>query len=158
MTVLRRLDCVLEGTKDKFLEDYERLKARGLKDKALHSALARAASKNRKYPLYNISKYTFRKLLEDPDHITKNLVTFINGFSPKAKKAYHKKHPEELSDLKEEIKRRAKFIKEFDDLKDFKDKESKAKAKVKDLEKKLRSSPKFQQFKKKVKVYLAVPN
>lgn len=32
MTVLRRLDCVLEPTKDAVLKEYEKLKAQGLPD------------------------------------------------------------------------------------------------------------------------------
>jgi len=116
MIVLRRLDCVLEPTKDKVLTDYEKLKAKGLKDKALHSALARVASKDRKQPLYNISKYTFQKLLEDPDNIGKNLIAFINGFSPKAKEIF------EFFKFEQEVEKLSKanrlylIIKEFANL------------------------------------------
>ncbi len=88
MTVLRRLDLVTAENKDEVLKQYEKLKARGLKDNALHSALAKFATKNRKQPLYNISKYNLSKLLDDPDHIAKNLLNFINGFSPKAKEIF----------------------------------------------------------------------
>lgn len=113
MTVLRRLDCVLEPTKDKVLVEYDRLKAHGLKDKALHSALARVASKDRKQPLYNISKYTFQRLLEDPEHIAKNLVTYINGYSPKAQEIFDKfKFEEEITKLNE-ANRLYAIIKEF---------------------------------------------
>lgn len=113
MTVIRRLDCVLEGTKDSVLEEFEKLKARGLKDNALNAALARVASKDRKQPLYNISKYTFQRLLEDPDHIAKNLVTFINGFSPKAKEIFEKfKFEDEIAKLND-ANRLFVIIKEF---------------------------------------------
>jgi len=69
LTVLRRLDLVTSENKAEVLTQLEKLKARGLKGNALHEALARYATKNRKQPLYNISKYTLAKLLEDSDHI-----------------------------------------------------------------------------------------
>lgn len=116
MTVLRRLDCVLEPTKDKVLAEYKRLREKGLKDNALHAALAKSASKDRKHPLYNVSKYTFKKLLEDPEHIAKNIVAFINGFSPKAKEIFENfKFEQEIEKL-EKANRLYLVIKEFADL------------------------------------------
>lgn len=113
MIVLRRLDCVLEENKEKVLKKYKELKAKGLKDKALHSALAKFASKNRKQPLYNISKYTFKKLLEDPDHIAKNLINYINGFSPKVKDIFENfKFEQEIEKLKK-VNRLYIIIQEF---------------------------------------------
>lgn len=116
MTVLRRLDCVLEPTKESVLAEYKRLKEKGLKDNALHTALAKSASKDRKHPLYNISKYTFKKLLEDPEHLAKNLVAFINGFSPKAKEIFENfKFEQEIEKL-EKANRLYLVLKEFSDL------------------------------------------
>lgn len=113
MTVLRRLDCVLEPTKEEVLAEYQRLIARGFKNKALHTALAKTASKERRLPLYNISKYTFRKLLDDPDHIAKNLITYINGFSPKAKEIFeYFKFDQEIDKLNK-ANRLYLIIKEF---------------------------------------------
>lgn len=88
MVVLRRLDLVTAENKEVLLKELEKLKARGLKGNALHTALAKVATKDRNQPLYNISKYTLEKLLEDPEHIAKNLINFINGFSPKAKEIF----------------------------------------------------------------------
>ncbi len=100
MTVLRRLDCLLEENKEAVLKEYKRLQAKRLKGNALHSALARFASKGRKQPLYNISNYTFKRLLEDPEHIAKNLVAFINGFSPKAREIFENfKFEDEITKL-----------------------------------------------------------
>ncbi|MBI1938226.1 MAG: SAM-dependent DNA methyltransferase [Ignavibacteriales bacterium] len=87
MTVLRRLDLVLEPTHENVLKESKRLETRGLKGNALNEALARYATK-RNQTLFNISKYTLKKLLDDPDHLAKNLITFINGFSPKAKEIF----------------------------------------------------------------------
>jgi len=85
MTVLRRLDCVLAPTKKQVLKEYGKLQARGLEGEALHKVLARKASKDRNHPLYNISEYTFEKLLADPENIAGNLVNYINGFSESAR-------------------------------------------------------------------------
>ena len=66
LIVLRRLDCVLEPTKDQVLKQVDALKAKKLSPEAIEKALAKVASKDRKQPLFNTSKYTFRKLLGDP--------------------------------------------------------------------------------------------
>lgn len=117
MTVLRRLDLVTTSNKTVVLAQLEKLKARGLKGNALHEALARFATKNRKQPLYNISKYTLAKLLADPEHIAKNLVTFINGFSPKAKEIFdYFKFDQEIEKLNNN-NRLYLIIKEFCDPK-----------------------------------------
>ncbi|MFB4203231.1 hypothetical protein KBTX_02896 [wastewater metagenome] len=85
MTVLRRLDCVLAPTKEQVLAEYKKLQAQGLEGEALHRVLAGKASKGRNYPLYNISPYTFEKLLADPENIATNLTSYINGFSESAR-------------------------------------------------------------------------
>lgn len=91
LIVLRRLDLVLAPTKDKVLESVKKLKAKGLKDKALEKALSRVAvGAGRTQPLYNISKFTFEKLLGDPANIASNLVAYINGFSPRARDIFEK--------------------------------------------------------------------
>jgi type I restriction enzyme M protein len=74
-TVLRRLDCVLAPTKEKVLKRYEDLKAKGLEN--MDGQLRRAAG----HSFYNISKFDFPKLLDDPKNIGKNLRAYINNFS-----------------------------------------------------------------------------
>lgn len=57
------MDCVLESTKEQVLEKYDQLKKdKKLKDDAIHKVLAKKAAGKRQQPLYNISKYTFKKL------------------------------------------------------------------------------------------------
>ena len=73
-TILRRLDCVLAPTKEQVLEKYEQYKTR-LQDPS--GILKRSAG----YSFYNISKYDFGKLLEDPQNIKANMINYINGFS-----------------------------------------------------------------------------
>ncbi|WP_321298933.1 class I SAM-dependent DNA methyltransferase [Marinifilum fragile] len=114
MIVLRRLDCVLEENHEKVLKKYEQLKEDGkLNEEAIDKMLAKVASTNRKHPLFNKSKYTFRKLLADPDNIARNLVDYIHGFSPKAKEIFQKfKFEEEIEKL-DEVNRLYMIVKEF---------------------------------------------
>ena len=75
LTVLRRLDCVLAGTKEAVLKRQAELSKRGLQD--LDGAL-RAASG---LAFYNTSRYDFDKLLADAPQIASNLRNYIAGFS-----------------------------------------------------------------------------
>jgi type I restriction enzyme M protein len=79
LTVLRRLDCVLEPTKDKVLE--KRKKLSGGKLKNVDPILYRVTG----VPFYNTSRYTFEKLKGDPNNIAANLTNYIKGFSPRAR-------------------------------------------------------------------------
>lgn len=79
MTVLRRLDCVLEPTKDKVLEQQKKLS--GGKVKNVDLILCRVTG----IPFYNTSRYTFEKLKGDPDNIAANLTHYIKGFSTRAR-------------------------------------------------------------------------
>ena len=69
MVVLRRLDCLLEPTKDVVLKQHQKLLAKGTPEKAMHKLLGKAADPSRKHPLYNTSPYTFEKLLDDSENI-----------------------------------------------------------------------------------------
>lgn len=74
-TVLRRLDCVLAGTKEKVLARHKELQRQGIQN--VEGQLRRAAG----HSFYNISKFDFGKLLDDAKNIGKNLIAYINGFS-----------------------------------------------------------------------------
>lgn len=74
LTVIRRFDCILADTKEAVLEKYESVKKLAKNDVLLKSA---AGGKD----FYNISKYTFEKLLDDPDNIEANFRDYLNGFS-----------------------------------------------------------------------------
>ena len=78
LTVLRRLDCVLEPTKDKVLARAAMLPA-DLENRA--PILMHAAGES----FYNTSKNTFKTLLADPDHVAANLRNYIAGFSESAR-------------------------------------------------------------------------
>ena len=85
MVVLRRLDCVVEPTKDAVLRKRVELEAQQVPEEAKERLLGKAADPTRKDPLYNESEYNFAKLLGDADNIAPNLVSYINGFSPTAR-------------------------------------------------------------------------
>ena len=74
-TVLRRLDCVLEPTKQKVLDYLPKLKS--MKFKNTEPVLNKVAGFN----FHNKSKLDFEKLKADPDNIAANLRNYINGFS-----------------------------------------------------------------------------
>jgi len=78
LIVLRRLDCVLEATKDQVLVANQKWQAKGRG--VLDAKLRQAAG----VPFYNTSQYTFEKLKGDPGNITPNLVNYIKGFSDAA--------------------------------------------------------------------------
>ena len=73
LTVIRRFDCILAATKDAVLTKYEEVKEKSTKD----IFLCRASGKT----FYNVSKFTFEKLLDDPDNIEANFRDYLNGFS-----------------------------------------------------------------------------
>jgi type I restriction enzyme M protein len=74
LTVLRRIDAVLEPNKSVVLERYRQLKGR-LDN--LDPPLRAAAG----YAFYNTSQYTFERLLDDPPHLADNVRLYINSFS-----------------------------------------------------------------------------
>jgi type I restriction enzyme M protein len=90
LIVLRRLDCVLEPTKAAVLAKKAQLEKTNLTGEALEKALSRVAGGDRSQPLYNISEFTFGKLLGDAEGIASNLQAYINGFSPRARDIFEK--------------------------------------------------------------------
>jgi type I restriction-modification system DNA methylase subunit len=79
VTVLRRLDCVLEPSKYKVLEEQKRLK--GQPAEYTRKMLQRAA----KQKFYNTSKYDFERLKADADGLAQNLLQYIHSFSPEVR-------------------------------------------------------------------------
>ena len=86
-TVLRRLDVLLEDTKEKVLKANKFLEDNNIDDKS-------TLVNHTKYPFYNTSPFTMGKngpadaefkyvsLKSDPDHIDSNLLKYLDGFSP----------------------------------------------------------------------------
>ena len=82
-TVLRRLECVLEPTRAKVVEVYERYKD---DDLDLDRFLSRAAG----HRFYNISTYTLKGIAGDSAHVAANLLKYVGGFSPNAQEVLGK--------------------------------------------------------------------
>jgi type I restriction enzyme M protein len=78
LTVLRRLDCVLEPTKSAVLAKAAELEATGIDN--VEPVLRRTA----KLKYYNTCPLDFPSLLADADNLAGNLRTYIAGFSPGA--------------------------------------------------------------------------
>lgn len=73
LTVIRRFDCILADSNEAVWEKYESIKSLPMQKVLLETAA--------KHPFYNISHYTFERLINDPDNIEANFHTYLNGFS-----------------------------------------------------------------------------
>ncbi|MEA2034283.1 MAG: class I SAM-dependent DNA methyltransferase [Euryarchaeota archaeon] len=82
LTVIRRFDCVLADTKDAVLAKNEGVKAVAVKELLLQ--------KTSGHSFYNTSRFTFQKLLDDPDNIEANFRNYLNGFSPNVQEIIEK--------------------------------------------------------------------
>ena len=71
MTIIRRFECVLEPSKDKVIETYEKNKNYSVR------AMYRISGKQ----FYNTSRYNLKELCNDPDHIASNFKASLDGFS-----------------------------------------------------------------------------
>jgi type I restriction enzyme M protein len=79
MTVLRRLDCVLEPTKNAVLAKLKSLEDGKIKN--VEPILNKVAGQS----FHNTSRFTFEKLKGDPDHIAANLTQYIKSFSSRTR-------------------------------------------------------------------------
>jgi len=84
LTVLRRFDCILEPTKARVLEEFDKLK--GKSENIVNAQLRTITG----VPFYNLSKLNFKKLLDDPNQIAPNLNSYINAFSPNVRQIFEK--------------------------------------------------------------------
>lgn len=75
MTVIRRLDALLEPTKEAVLKMKAQLDAARVVNQ--EGALRQSAGLN----FYNTSQFTLRKLLDNPKQLQANFVDYLNGFS-----------------------------------------------------------------------------
>jgi type I restriction enzyme M protein len=81
LTVLRRLDCVLDKSKPKVLAKHAELKSAKHPEGTVEKMLLRASGTT----FYNTSKLDFERLKGDPNNIAANLTSYIKGFSPNAR-------------------------------------------------------------------------
>lgn len=78
MTVIRRLDLVLEPTNDRVQETYNEYKNRLDNLDFLLTSEKDGSGKQ----FYNTSKFTLKSLLNDPKNIRSNFENYLDGFSP----------------------------------------------------------------------------
>lgn len=71
MTIIRRLECALEDTKEKVI-------AKSESDPDIAPDMLCRASRMQ---FYNTSRYTLKRLLDDPDNLRVNFSAYIDGFS-----------------------------------------------------------------------------
>lgn len=115
-TVLKRFDCVLSDSKKAVLETYNKYTSQF---ENMEPVLLSAAKERNGNPLgfYNYSKYDFKTLLEDPEHIEQNLMHYLDCFSKNVQDIFENFH------IKDHISRLAKagmlflLIKKFSESK-----------------------------------------
>lgn len=73
-TVLKRFDSVLSDTKEDVLTAYNKYKGE-------FENMEHILTTTSKHDFYNYSKYDFKTLLEDPEHIEQNLLHYIDCYS-----------------------------------------------------------------------------
>jgi type I restriction enzyme M protein len=118
LTVLCRLDCVLEDSKKAVMKRYAVLKAA---EKYDDETIEKIICQKFKLNFFNISGFTFAKreqgffagLLDDADNLPANLAKYMAGFSGNARKILEKfKFEEEIEKL-DESNRLFQVIQEF---------------------------------------------
>lgn len=82
LLVLKRLDSILDATKPKVLETANKFEGQINLDPILKKASG--------VGFYSTSPYDFHKLLDDPQHIAKNLRSYIGSFSENIKEIFSK--------------------------------------------------------------------
>lgn len=82
-TVLRRLDCVLESTKDMVLAELADKQKLSINPEPF---LLRKAGLS----FYNISPLDIKKLMGDQDHIKENLFSYVQGFSAEVRDIFER--------------------------------------------------------------------
>ncbi len=82
LLVLKRLDSILAASKSKVLETANKFEGQITLDPILKKASGLG--------FYNTSPYDFHKLLDDPQHIAKNLRSYIGNFSDNIKEIFSK--------------------------------------------------------------------
>ena len=80
-TVLRRLDCVLESTKEAVLAEYAEKQKAGINPEPF---ILRKAGQS----FYNTSPLDMKKLMGDPENISANLYSYIQGFAPSVRDVF----------------------------------------------------------------------
>ena len=111
MLVLRRIDVLLEPTKDKVLERKEQLDKFGVTNQDQPLCMASG------FPFYNTSKFTLKSLTNetDPQRLKLNFIDYINGYSNDVLEIIEKFHLRQQIDNLTETERLGTLISKFTD-------------------------------------------
>ncbi len=111
MLVLRRIDVLLEPTKDKVLERKEQLDKFGVTNQDQTLCMASG------FPFYNTSKFTLKSLTNetDPQRLKLNFIDYINGYSNDVLEIIEKFHFRQQIDNLTETERLGTLISKFTD-------------------------------------------
>jgi len=109
LTVLRRLDCVLEESKNDVIQAHAKLSAKNLDTEIIEKTINHTF----KLAFHNTSNLTFATLLNDHDKLATNLKAYISGFSSRARSILEKFKFEEEIERLDEANRLYEIVKEF---------------------------------------------
>lgn len=111
MLVLRRIDVLLEPTKNKVLERKEQLDKFGVTNQDQTLCMASG------FPFYNTSKFTLKSLTNetDPQRLKLNFIDYINGYSNDVLEIIEKFHLRQQIDNLTETERLGTLISKFTD-------------------------------------------
>ncbi|WP_027454412.1 N-6 DNA methylase [Xylanibacter brevis] len=111
MMVLRRIDVLLEPTKEQLLKRKQMLDANNIQnqDPILYTVT--------NYPFYNTSKFTMKTLKSetDPLRLKMNFIDYLNGFSKDVQDIIDKFHLRQMVDNLTEAERLGSIIEKFTD-------------------------------------------
>lgn len=94
-TLLRRLECVLEETKESVLSEYAKRSAASVN-------VAPFLQRKTGLPFYNVSPFMLGALLNDPANIRHNLIAYVGDFSEDARDVFERfKFLERVNELDE---------------------------------------------------------
>lgn len=94
-TVLRRLECVLEPTREAVLKEGAKWAGRGVDP---NQFLTRQSG----HSFYNVTRHTLTSVANAPEDAVKNLLSYVGGFSPNAQEAFEKfRFAEQVKNLAE---------------------------------------------------------
>ncbi len=107
--VLRRIDVLLEPTKQAVIEQHHQLNERGIANQAPLLQLVTG------YPFYNTSKFTMKTLKSeiDPLRLKMNFIEYLNGFSKDVLDIVDKLHLRQVVDNLTETERLGSIIEKF---------------------------------------------
>ncbi|MGL4980530.1 MAG: type I restriction-modification system subunit M, partial [Fusobacteriaceae bacterium] len=81
MCVIRRFDSIISKDHDATQEQYKNFKMMGLDESSIEQLMISALEKG----YFNVSNYTFEKLINDSENIATNFKEYLNGFSSNVK-------------------------------------------------------------------------